>query len=76
MSLSEQQMVDCAGSFGPAGCDGGYITDAFLYARAAGAESESAYPYTEPMFNCFDTDAVSLSTPTLNPCLTAPILMP
>ena len=46
VSLSEQQLVDCAGSYGTQGCDGGDEPPADAYILSAGGiESESNYPY-------------------------------
>jgi len=53
-SLSEQQLVDCAGAiYGCAGCNGGQMTGAMRYAAADGGLcSEKEYPYTARNGNC------------------------
>lgn len=53
MSLSEQQMVDCAdGDYGDYGCDGGLPAFAMLYSDANPLMSEEDYPYIEADGNC------------------------
>lgn len=47
ISLSEQQLVDCAGGFNNFGCSGGLPSQAFEYIKYnGGLDTESAYPYT------------------------------
>jgi len=46
-SLSEQQLVDCSGSAGNVGCNGGWPSAAIKYlATTGGACAQAAYPYT------------------------------
>jgi len=50
--FSEQQLVDCASSYGNAGCSGGLMDHAFLYTAAKGINMEAEYPYTAQDGTC------------------------
>jgi C1A family cysteine protease len=63
VSISEQQLVDCAKfKYGNLGCNGGIMDNAFKYAIDTGMCSESSYPYTAQSGSCEKcTPVVSMS---------------
>jgi hypothetical protein len=51
-SFSEQELVDCAGSYGNQGCNGGLMDNGFAYIKSKGDVLESNYPYTAKTGKC------------------------
>ncbi|THD18215.1 Secreted cathepsin L 2 [Fasciola hepatica] len=45
LEFSEQQLVDCGGSYGNHGCHGGSVERAFRYLEKYGCERGASYPY-------------------------------
>jgi len=64
LSLSEQNLVDCASSFGNQGCNGGLMDNGFKYIEKNGIAAEAGYPYlgkTDPCDKAKDVAVVTVT---------------
>ncbi|XP_054165167.1 uncharacterized protein LOC128962791 [Oppia nitens] len=53
LTLSEQNLIDCSGSFGTHGCDGGNFRNAFEYVKETkGLNTINDYPYIGKLDSC------------------------
>lgn len=52
VSLSEEELVDCSGSYGDMGCNGGEMDDAFNYSETHDMCTEKSYPYKGSQAAC------------------------
>ncbi|EDW79732.2 uncharacterized protein Dwil_GK17860 [Drosophila willistoni] len=52
VSLSQQDLVDCADDYGNMGCDGGFQEYGFEYIRDHGVTLAKKYPYTQTEMTC------------------------
>ena len=59
LSFSEQELVDCSGSFGNHGCNGGLMDYAFEFALEDGMCSETEEPYKARDMKCDQCSAVA-----------------
>ena len=58
VNLSEQQLVDCARSYGNMGCHGGLMDNAFMFAIDNGMCLDKDYPYQAKGGTCQECDKV------------------
>jgi len=49
---SAQEIVDCSGSYGNQGCNGGTMENSFNFTRTRGVNTQSAYPYVGRVQSC------------------------
>jgi C1A family cysteine protease len=54
-NLSEQELIDCSGSYGNKGCSGGSMMSAFQYIRDNSLCLDEDYPYTAEEGQCQNT---------------------
>jgi C1A family cysteine protease len=54
-SFSEQQLVDCSGSYGNQACNGGLMDNAFKFVKDKGIVLEAEYPYKGVKQTCSKT---------------------
>ena len=70
VSLSEQQIVDCSGPYGNAGCNGGYMDYCFEYLKNnSGLDTEQSYPYTAQDGSCRFKARDSVVNVTVSTCV-------
>ncbi len=60
VSLSEQQLVDCARTEDMAGCDGGDMYAAFVWVESNPLETEADYPYTAVDGKCVQNAKIAV----------------
>jgi len=58
-SLAEQQLVDCSGSVGNQGCNGGWPNKAIGWLASHGSCAEASYPYTARDGSCKTCSSVT-----------------
>jgi C1A family cysteine protease len=51
-NFSEQQLVDCSGTYGNQACNGGLMDNAFKFVKDHGITNEDAYPYKAVKQTC------------------------
>jgi C1A family cysteine protease len=66
-NLSEQQLVDCSGSTGNQGCNGGWPSWAITYAAKQGMCDQASYPYTARGGSCKASSCKPVFKPTSAP---------